>query len=53
MDPGRRLRFLVAPFFFFGSLLWGYYISPNGGLPELDKELIAVLGAAFFPIGFS
>jgi hypothetical protein len=51
MDPARQLRFLVAPFFFFSSLLWGYYLSH--GLPALEVSgLIAVLVASFFPIGF-
>ena len=52
MDTGRQLRFVVAPFFFFASLLWGYYLAQQK-LPNFSSsQLLTALGVAFFPIGF-
>ena len=64
MDQVRQIRYLVAPFFFFASLLWGYYLS-KGQLPTFSHAtntagntvfeiapLVTLIVASFFPIGF-
>jgi hypothetical protein len=51
MDEVRKVRYLVAPFFFFASLLWGNYLAGRG-LPESSKEVITLAVASIFPIGF-
>jgi len=54
MDQIRQIRYLVAPFFFFASLLWGYHLSPGNPKFDLDKlkDLAPLIAASFFPIGF-
>src|SRR5687768_17461038 len=53
MDTGRQLRFVVAPFFFFASLLWGYYLARQK-LPNFSSsQLLTDPRVAFFPIGSS
>jgi hypothetical protein len=37
MDQIRQIRYLVAPFFFFASLLWEYHLSPGNPKFDLDK----------------
>lgn len=62
MDQDRQIRFLIAPFFLYASLLWWVFIDPNlrcslvtltgGGLKEL-LPVVAAAGAATIPLGFS
>src|SRR5882724_5161008 len=53
MDQVRQIRYLVAPFFFFASLLWGSHLAHK---PAFDvnrlKELAPLVVASFFPVGF-
>ena len=52
MDQVRQIRYLVAPFFFFASLLWGSYLDHRIDLSRFPSGLVPLLVASFFPIGF-
>ena len=67
MDDDRRIRFLVAPFFFLVSLVWGIAHDPEFSLAPLfsgaessqlgeSTRLVAAIaggGLALFPLGYA
>jgi hypothetical protein len=62
MDEERQIRFLIAPFFLYASLLSWAFIDPylrcslselGGGSLKETLSILAAAGAATFPIGFS
>lgn len=59
MDSERQIRFLIAPFLFFGSLLFGGLVSESlalSMLQGLEPHTVAALGgaiaASILPVGF-
>jgi hypothetical protein len=60
MDPVRQIRLLIPPFFFFGSLLTGWFTSnihchwnwlKNQNITTITG-IVAIIGIASLPIGF-
>jgi hypothetical protein len=52
MDQLRQIRYLVAPFFFFASIVLGRYLENPSSLLMLSAPILGVVAASFFPIGF-
>jgi len=52
MDEIRKIRYLVAPVFFFASLLWGRYLAHEEVKLENLQLVAALIAASFFPVGF-
>lgn len=59
MDTNRQIRFIVAPFFFFSSIMWGAYLAGIDlgcalGIKDWENlvAIIALVSIIVFPIGF-
>jgi hypothetical protein len=52
VDQLRQIRYFVAPFFFFASIVLGRYLENPASLLMLSAPILGVVAASFFPIGF-
>src|SRR5262249_3255443 len=52
MDQLRQIRYVVAPFFFLASIIWGRYLENPSSLLMLSAPIFGAIAGSFFPIGF-
>jgi hypothetical protein len=53
MDQIRQIRYLIAPFFFYGSIIFGMWNQDRCWVPKpFDSGTAAILIPAIIPVGF-